>query len=380
MRYIFIITLLLATIACSKKSPLQNALSSDKEIIKKVMSDPEGFEVQVLFTQIDRDKNGAPSFTDYEYQVNDSIYFYPASTVKFPIAVLALEKLKELQDRGTPIDKETFFITQNDTLYSTIAKEITKIFAVSDNGAYNRLFEFLGQDYINKKLKSKKITGSISHRLSAFHSHNPQTQSLIFKSAPQDSTILYRQEGIKNKILPKLNLKKVLKGDGYIYRDTLLQKPKDFSEKNHLPITSLHEMMKRLHFPENFEFSERFNLQDKDHQFIIKTMNILPYEAGYDQEKYYHSYGKFFMFGDKKEKIPGHFKIYNKVGYAYGYLTDCAYIKDTQNDIEFILTATIHVNQNRIYNDNNYEYDEIGIPFLAELGRQLYEQEKHRKK
>lgn len=72
-------------------------------------------------------------------------------------------------------------------------------------------------------------------------------------------------------------------------------------------------------------------------------------------------------------KIPKHIKIYNKVGYAYGYLTDCAYIKDTKHEIEYILSATIHVNSNKVYNDNNYEYESIGIPFLALFGRELHQ-------
>ena len=37
----------------------------------------------------------------------------------------------------------------------------------------------------------------------------------------------------------------------------------------------------------------------------------------------------------------------------------------------FILSATIKVNNNRIYNDDKYEYDDIGFPFLAELGREI---------
>ena len=72
-----------------------------------------------------------------------------------------------------------------------------------------------------------------------------------------------------------------------------------------------------------------------------------------------------------KEHLPKHIEIYNKVGYAYGYLTDCAYIKNTKTNREFILTGTIHVNENQIFNDDTYEYESIGIPFLAELGRQL---------
>ena len=75
------------------------------------------------------------------------------------------------------------------------------------------------------------------------------------------------------------------------------------------------------------------------------------------------------MYGDQKETMPNHIKIYNKVGYAYGTLTDCAYIVDTKNEIEFMVVATLLVNSNGIFNDDTYEYETIGIPFLAELGR-----------
>jgi hypothetical protein len=53
---------------------------------------------------------------------------------------------------------------------------------------------------------------------------------------------------------------------------------------------------------------------------------------------------------------------------------------DFKNKVEFMLSATIHVNENQIYNDNVYEYNSIGIPFLAELGRQLYQHELIRKR
>ena len=70
-------------------------------------------------------------------------------------------------------------------------------------------------------------------------------------------------------------------------------------------------------------------------------------------------------------------RIYNKVGLAYGTATDVAYVKD-RNGIEFFLTATILTNKNEIFNDNQYEYDQLGIPFLAALGRELYQFEKNK--
>ena len=64
-------------------------------------------------------------------------------------------------------------------------------------------------------------------------------------------------------------------------------------------------------------------------------------------------------------------KIYNKVGDAYGTLTDNAYIVDDENGIDFLLTATLLVNSNGVFNDNQYDYETQGLPFLAQLGREV---------
>ncbi|MCY3565848.1 MAG: hypothetical protein OXH27_06680, partial [Gammaproteobacteria bacterium] len=77
------------------------------------------------------------------------------------------------------------------------------------------------------------------------------------------------------------------------------------------------------------------------------------------------------LFGDSRERIPEHIEIFNKIGRAYGYLTDSAYIVDRRTNREFLISATIRVNANETFNDDIYEYVEIGLPFLAELGRQL---------
>ncbi|MFB0907711.1 MAG: hypothetical protein QMB03_05420 [Spirosomataceae bacterium] len=89
---------------------------------------------------------------------------------------------------------------------------------------------------------------------------------------------------------------------------------------------------------------------------------------------------KSFMFGDDKEPMPENIRIFNKVGDAYGYLIDNAYIVDFENKVEFILSAVIHVNNNQIYNDSVYEYDKTGFPFMAELGKTIYAYELSRKR
>jgi len=91
-------------------------------------------------------------------------------------------------------------------------------------------------------------------------------------------------------------------------------------------------------------------------------------------------YCKFFMYGSVKEEIPDYIRIFNKVGLAYGFLTDNAYIIDTKNGLEFFLSAVIYVNENQILNDDVYEFKEKGLPFFTELGNRIYEHELNRQR
>ena len=96
--------------------------------------------------------------------------------------------------------------------------------------------------------------------------------------------------------------------------------------------------------------------------------------------KYYDGYCKFFMFGDSKARIPDHIKIFNKVGLAYGFVLDNAYIIDQKHGVEFFLTAVVYGNRNGVLNDNIYDYDTLTIPFLSALGDAIYKYEKMREK
>ncbi len=377
-RYIAII-LLAAFISCGSqekvdtRSPLEAVLTSKNPNIKRVMDSLQQYAVQIKFTQIER-KNGKIYFQDYDFQVDSTNYFYPASTVKFPIAILALSKLNGMEN----IDRNTRFYVEGDTLETTFAREIEKIFAVSDNASYNRLFEFLGQDYINRELTNKPF-GSvrISHRVSTPDSDEITTKPLI--AYQNDSTTTILPNSINTTARP-LQLKNVQKGVGYIEEDSLMKGAFDFSLKNYYPIETQHQFLKTVMFPKIYPLNEKINLTKDQLDFVHSAMSTLPNNTGYDAQTYYDGYCKFFMYGDTKKKIPDHIKIYNKVGDAYGTLTDCAYIHDTKNDIEFLLTATILVNKNGIFNDDTYEFDEVGFPFLAELGRELYNYEFNRKK
>lgn len=370
------IIIFLVSLSCATKSketnPMERVLTSQNLSIRKVLDSIDQYEIQILYTQIDRSSDST-ILTDYKFQLDDRNYFYPASTVKLPIAVLALEKLN-LTDT---LNRNTRYYIEGDSVENTFAEDISKIFSVSDNHANNRLLEYQGQDDINARLEAKGVTPvRISHRL-GIHSDDLTTKPLVLYM--NDSTTGISEPIINSEPLP-LNLNGIKKGIGYVENDSLHSEPFDFSLKNYYPVNSQHQVLKRIIFPDLFDKNKRFNLSEDQREFLLNAMHTLPKDAGYDPEEYYDSYCKFFMYGDSKENIPEHIKIYNKVGFAYGTLTDCAYIVDEKNQIEFMLTATILVNENAIFNDDKYEYDEIGIPFLAQLGREFYNYELERKK
>lgn len=339
------------------------ALHSQDTVLRKVLDSMDKYEVQIKYSEI-QNTNGTLVFKDTT--IGEPNYFYPASTVKFPVAVLALEKLNNLDS----LDRNTKFYIEGDTLETTFAKEISKIFAVSDNDAFNRLIEFLGQDYINQKLKEKGIQDvRISHRLSTDNAYEVTTKPLVIYK--DDSTTVVSKSIVNTSAKP-LKLKGIKKGIGYSDGDSIVHQPFDFSLKNNYPIAAQHTILKRVFFPETFLEQERFQLSTDQLLFLKNTMKSYP-KADNVTSTYYDIHGKFFMYGDSKKSIPKHIKIYNKLGYAYGTFTDCAYIVDEKNNISFLLTATLLVNNNQIFNDNTYEYNTVGIPFLAALEREIHQ-------
>lgn len=363
-----IVILIFMEFGCSgtKKNILNQCLASDNPKIKTVISNPDDFELQIIYTQILRNKNNKVSFKDFTYHLNAKNYYYPASTVKLPIAILALEKLNTIENTS----KDTQYLIEGKPEKLQFSEEITKVFAVSDNEASNNLFEFIGFDYLNESMKTKGLSPfRVSNRVSVPDAGNPITKPITLY---KDDNTVVNLPAIQNKPSVLLTINNLKKGIGYMNEDKLVNEPFDFSNKNYYPLETLHNTMKRIVFPEAFKESERFNLTEKDREFILFSMQNLPKNAGYDPEKYPDGYCKFFMFGDTKEDIPANIKIYNKVGDAYGTMTDCAYIVDTENKVEFIVSATLLVNKNKIYNDDTYEYDTVSLPFLGELGRQLY--------
>jgi len=393
---LYALFLLPLTSSLAQNNPLPNLLQSDEAVFQKILAAPEKHQLQILYTQIDRDAENRPTFKTFEYGIDENLYFYPASTVKMPTAAVALEKLHALDIIG--LDKYTTMLTgkghppqtpvRSDTTSEnglpSVAHYIKKIFVVSDNDAYNRLYEFIGQADLNEALWAKSFADTrIIHRLSApgyDAEANRYTNPVSFYD--ENGKLLYHQGERYTVAETDFDLEKSVRGEGYLNGEgEIVNEPFDFRNKNYVSLHNLHDMLKALLFPESVPKDQRFDLTTEDYIFLHRLMATLPSESGHpDYGDKPDGYVKFFLYGGTAPDLPEHIRIFNKVGDAYGFLTDVAYVVDFENNVEFLLAANVLVNENEIFNDGLYEYEKLGFPFLAKLGQKIHELERSRQR
>ncbi len=376
---------------------LEKLLQSRPDIFQQILNHPTRNEVQILYTQIDRDKFNIPHFKSYSYRLNSNWYFYPASTVKLPTAILALEKINELRVKGltkdTPLRIDSAFEKQTSVSVDesavnglpSIAQYVKKILLTSDNDAQNRLFEFIGRAELNAKLKKYGTKYSrIVNRLAIGDKGiwAKHTNPFTFYNGDH---IIYQQ---KEQFDPKdydIKLANTLQGKGYMNdKDELIHEPWSFEGLNVYALADQQLILKKLLFPEAFKSKDRFNLQKEDYTLLYDYMSRYPFESDfpkYDTTEFWPTYSKLLFYGrEKSAKLNPNIRIFNKYGDSYGYNIDNAYIVDFEHGVEFLLAVVVQSNENGIYNDGIYEYEAVTYPFLKNIGQLIYQEELKRTK
>jgi len=385
----------LATQAQSGNNLLQELMQQKPAQFGSILAHPDDYRLQIIYTQINRDKNNIPHFKEYTYRLNPKEYFYPASTVKMPLAFLALEKINNLKVKG--LLKSTLMTydsvtARQETIYNNpyaidgtqnIEEAIKEVFLISDNNAANRLFEFVTPHSVHEKLAEKGYKDVyIRNRLELGRTklENRNTQAINFYN-PQGKIIYQQPAQINKDSLPYYN---AFIGNAYYNnQDSLIKGPLNFSEKNRIYLSDLTHILRSVVFFDQTPAKQRFNLTMEDRKFLLHWMHTLPTESKYptyDSSNYWPSFCKFLYTGSAKSPFPSNIKIFNKVGDAYGFLLDIAYIMDPEKKIEFMLSAVIYCNRDGIQNKNEYDYDTIGYPFYKNLGQLIYDYELKRKK
>jgi hypothetical protein len=127
--------------------------------LSRVFARPGYYHLQISFVRVQRDAQGRPHLSrPVHCRLRPREYFYPASAVKLAAVVLALEKLNRLRlttpslTADAPMRTDSAFAGQTrawrDTSAATgrpsVGHYLRKALLVSDNDAYNRLYEFVG--------------------------------------------------------------------------------------------------------------------------------------------------------------------------------------------------------------------------------------------
>jgi len=319
-----------------------------------------------------------------------------------PLAFLAMEKLNQLSsprknEPGVPaLNRDTRIMF--DSSYSrqvamrkdasapgeisTIGHLVKRAFLISENDPYNRFYQFMGQGPTNQILQTKGYSSvRITRQFMGFtDEQNRHTNAVHFYNS--NGQEIYAQEPGYNRdsfLFPA----PILIGNAHINRqEQLVQGPFDFTRHNSISLSDMQKMLQAVVFPNSLPKQNRFDISEQDRLFLLQYLSQYPSETNYpkyDTSVFYDSYVKFF-FQDSTHQMPPGVRVFNKVGWAYGFLTDVSYVVDTINRVDYFLSATLYVNSDGVVNDSKYDEETVGFPFLRELGRLVYNYELTRKR
>jgi beta-lactamase class A len=335
------------------------------------------YRVQIVAQTRNR---GTRQWQKTSWQLTPERWFSTASVAKLPIALLACEKIATL---GLGLDAQIGFTQPpiggewpaNEPEYEALSRTLNRIFTVSENPPFNRLFDFLGVDAMSERLTALGYPSArLISRMSAPVIDNARTRAGLVKDA--NGTVVFEFPERLGSIRVS-DLAEVSTGLGFLSDDgVLIEGPHDFSKANFVALADSQQMLKALIDPASVPVEQRWAIPESMRLQLLVIMARMPRESTdpvYDPVEYYDGYARFFMIGDSKAEKPQSLHLIGKSGEAYGFLTDVSFITQDGSDLELLLSANIYVNADGIFNDDAYEYESLGYPFLAALGRAVWQ-------
>ena len=271
-----------------RESPIKASMKSDN-FLSEILKNKDEYEIQIAYTEITRDKEGKPVFRDFELQVDEEKYFYPASTIKLPIVVLTLDKINELRSTGIDITPKSKIIVssthegnnqvQKDSITS-FQNLIADVFLVSDNSASNVLIDFIGYNKFNAKMEQAGFKNTYLN-----HKFNPDPYvNINWQIKTVKNEIISSNEN-QIVITAKQNTLGLKKGKNRFQNGEVVPGAFDFSQKNRSSITDMHNILKRIIFPLKWEKDKTVKLNGEDYDFLRYWMSRFTYEDIGDKYK-----------------------------------------------------------------------------------------------
>jgi hypothetical protein len=348
----------------------------------------EEFRLQLLLTRVVDPPMGStrpPRVIRSGYRV-DAEYFYPASTIKLAGAIAAALELQERAGADQSITWETparfhALDPAAPATDTTLGMEVRKLFLVSDNPAFNRLYDFVGQDRLNGGMRAAGLASTrIMHRLSVSRTPEQNRQTPRIEFTPEGRNVVVYEPRMCEPDGPAIFLPQGLTvGTGFQRGDGSVAPAMNFESLNRISLVDLHDMLVLLARPDLAAAlgKQAFPLTEADRQVLLATMRELPRESPdpvYDPSDYPDDYGKFLLPGFRRAGVHD-VAIANKIGQAYGFTIENAYVTPTVAGADrresFFITAVIYTNADGVLNDDHYEYDAVALPFMADLGEAL---------
>jgi hypothetical protein len=313
-------------------------------------------------------------------------YLYPASTVKLFAAVAALERLAELRaDTGLPVDADTPLVfhplfpgeqrEETDASHLaggriTVRHEIRKLFLISDNAAFNRLFELVGPDRLAASVARAGLDGvRIVHRLSEPRSaeENRRLPRIDLVGEGFTHTLPARTAAA---LPPPPPLRGLRIGRAYLAPEGRIGRAMDFTDKNRAPLATLQRALCMVLLPDADCGGRGFALGEADRALLRQAMGELPRESAdprLDPGEHPDEEVKFLLPGLRRVVPADRLRVYDKSGQAYGFTLDNAWVVDQRSGGGYFLAAALYTNADGVLNDDAYDYESVALPFLADL-------------
>jgi len=337
-------------------------LSGGGPALKAVLAAPESHRFQVLYGLVKDGKLERHGFRA------DAEYFFPASSMKMPITLATYDNAAAkpwfLRDATMKIHP----LAGGDPTVTTLARETYRALIVSDNTSANRLLGIVGHKEAHETLwglglSSVRIRGGFSP------AETVDPPEVSPKIEVGTETIAQRKSDL---VLPANDAAKLEIGKAYIGDNgQRIEKPMSFAAKNAVKLKDLQDTLIRIMRPELLPAGTKKDpMRADDLAYLRQTLGTLPSEsglAGFDRNVVADYQLIPFLRGIERVRQRGKFEIHSKVGQAFGFLIGNAYVVDKDTGRAFFLIAAIYANKDEVLNDDDYDYDDVAFPALADV-------------
>lgn len=366
-------------------SPLLAGMLESRPGLRDLLADASRYRFQVVLGLVEERPGEKPVLVQHGYRAGAE-YLYPASSVKLFAAVAALERLAELRrETGLNIDADTPLVyhplfdgeqlenadpTNRAGGKITVAHEIRKIFLISDNAAFNRLYELVGPDRLAASIERAGLPGvRIVHRLSEPHTAEENLRSPQIDFVARAFTHMLPERTAEPLPEPPV-MPGLLVGSAVLDNDgQRVEGPMDFAPKNRAPLAVLQRALCTVVRPDVDCGAAGFTLTADDRELLLRAMRRLPRESvnpRLDRAEHPDAYVKFLLPGLRRVLDPARLRVYDKSGQAYGFTLDNSWV-DAGDGRSFFLAAALYTNADGVLNDDLYDYEQVALPALADV-------------